>query len=153
MKSLKESILKSNNAGVDWISNHYSEFKLTYIHYEKDGISMELKSHMLYTFFDVDKVEKYNGKFLKKYNSTSGVDVNKDVVRISHKFFKQLGNILYNCNFDENKLREKLKGLVRSGIEISIDDMSMKSGNVYYYYSFVDNKNDETVSLGYRAKK
>lgn len=114
---------------------------------------MELKSHMLYTFFDVDKVEKYNGKFLKKYNSTRGVDVNKDVVRISHKFFKQLGNILYNCDFDENKLGEKLKGLIRPEIEISIDNMPMKSGNVYYYYSFIDNKNGESVTLGYRAEK
>ena len=117
--------------------------------YEKDGVSMELQSYMLDVFFDVDKVEKYNGKFLRAYNSIS--NVNKDVVKVYDKFFKQLGNILYNCDFDENKLREKLKGLVRPGIEINIESSLMKSGNRYYYI-FADKKN-EFVVLGYRAKK
>lgn len=151
MLTLKESIIRSNSAGLDWISSHYNEFKLNYASYEKDGVSMELQSHMLDAFFDVDKVEKYNEKFLRTYNSIS--NVNKDVVKKSDKFFKQLGNILYNCDFNLDKIKEKLKGLIRLEIEISIDDMLMKSGNMYYYYEFIDSKNDEKLFLGYRARK
>lgn len=154
LEYINESIISNTRIGVTsrYISSNYSEFKLHYVSYEKDGVSIELQSNMLDTFFDVDKVEKYNGKFLKKYNSTSGI--NKDVVRTNNKFFSQLGNILYNCDFNENNIKEKLEGLVRPGIEISIDDMKMKSGNMYYYYSFVDNtKNDEFMILGYRGKK
>ena len=150
MLTLKESIIRSNSAGLDWISSHYNEFKLNYVSYEKDSISMDLQSYMLDTFFDVNKVEKYSGKFLKTYNSIS--NVNKDVVKESDKFFKQLSNILYNCDFDEDKIKEKLKGLIRQGIEISIDGAPMKSGNVYYYI-FDNKKNNEFVVLVYRARK
>ena len=150
MLSLTESILKSNTAGLDWLSNKYDNFTLFTIGYIEDDRSVTPGKETLNDFFDVDKVIKYKGPFLKTYNSVPQSP--SDYVEENKKFFQSIGNILYNCKLDDNELNKKLKDFLKPNVKIFTEELGMRSGNSYFYYTFVKDKTKE-LDFGYKCTK
>ena len=150
MLSLTESILKSNSAGLDWLSSKYGNFTLFTIGYIEDDQSVTIKNETLDEFFNVDKVIKYKGPFLKTYNSVPPSP--SDYVKENKKFFQSIGNILYNCKLDDNELNKKLKDFLKPNVKIFTEELDMVSGNSYFYYTFVKDKTKE-LNLGYKSTK
>ena len=150
MLSLTESILKSNSSDIGWISNKHDNFTLFVIGYIEDDQSVSIKNETLDEFFDVDKVIKYKGPFLKTCN-TLPTKPEKFIKEYS-KFFQSIGNILYNCQFNDDELNKKLKDFVKPGVKVFTEEMNMRSGNNYFYYTFVKDKTKE-LNFGYKSIK